>query len=218
MDQLLQEFSTSQPANVYAWLWQETAMSDLILRFTTELVVGQPVVVDQPASDAISAAPRSRNAALLLAFEKVHPWSIGHNPAAAGTATAACGAPSSIGGQVEKEGVHDHSATSSTGSPSGLSSGKSSANKAENTLNLHATVLTSNSAYFRARITSAVGASSVGSKRGRDMMLDETMEAGECEAAAAVLHFFYTSQLARQKDGSCDANFLLQMMKVTATM
>lgn len=42
------------------------------------------------------------------------------------------------------------------------------------------------------------------------------MEEDECEAAAAVLRFFYTSQLAAAPQGGTSAAFLLQMMKVSS--
>ncbi|MEW5305838.1 MAG: hypothetical protein WDW36_008353 [Sanguina aurantia] len=44
--------------------------------------------------------------------------------------------------------------------------------------------------------------------------MEEVMEADEREAAASVLHFFYTSQLTAQDGVSCSASSLLQMMKV----
>ncbi|MEW5308183.1 MAG: hypothetical protein WDW38_000160 [Sanguina aurantia] len=78
---------------------------------------------------------------------------------------------------------------------------------------LHSTVLCSNSAYFRARVTSAVGMSCLGSKRSRGETMEEVMEADEREAAASVLYFFYTSKLRAQDSASCSASFLLQMMK-----
>lgn len=101
------------------------------------------------------------------------------------------------------------SATTSISQPS------SAGCEGEHLFYLHTAVLCSNSAYLRTRITTAVGAFIVGTKRSRDSMLKEVIEEGEREAAIAVLQFFYTSQL-KCKEG-CSSGFLLQMMKVRGT-
>lgn len=80
---------------------------------------------------------------------------------------------------------------------------------------LHATVLCTNSTYFRARITTAVGGS--GSKRRRCETMIAEIEADQLQAAASVLCFFYTSQLKGQEDGACSPELVLQMMQVRAT-
>lgn len=88
---------------------------------------------------------------------------------------------------------------------------------------LHAAVLCSNSAYFRARFTSGVGApsTSVGSKRSRlesqaptCASISETILADELDAASALVRFFYTKRVHVHEDIACQADLLLQMMKV----
>lgn len=81
---------------------------------------------------------------------------------------------------------------------------------------LHASVLCSSSAYFRARITGAVGVTSSGGKRSRVEKMEEVVEAEECEAAASLVQFFYTSKLeVTAVPASACAEFLLQMIKVS---
>lgn len=207
MEQLLYDFSSSQPENINAWLWQDTSMSDVTLRLATELVA-QPVIqaVTEAITADISAAPVSE---LLLRFDSAHRWC---------SRRWAAGQESMSKPDDSKLVFFEERLASAAHPPSLLDE-----NFATPTLpsgiafHVHALVLCSNSAYFRARITSAVGASNVGSKRGRVETMDEAMEEDECEAAAAVLQFFYTSQLAGQKGGCCSATFLLQMMKVRVT-
>ncbi|MEW5305839.1 MAG: hypothetical protein WDW36_008354 [Sanguina aurantia] len=105
----------------------------------------------------------------------------------------------------------EHSTAAWTGKTCSVPAGS----RDQHSFQLHAIVLCSNSAYFRARITGAVGKTSTGGERTRGQAMEEVMEADECEAAAAVLRFFYTSQLAAAPPGGgTGAAFLLQMMKV----
>lgn len=88
------------------------------------------------------------------------------------------------------------------------------------TFDLHSQVICSSSLYFRARLTTSVGNGCVGNKRrfcdSGGLQLDEEMSAEDATAAAAVLHFFYTSQLTLPGEGSdtLSPEMLLRMLQV----
>lgn len=179
-------------------------MSDVTIIFKTEIF--------SPPVAALPAQAAAEKSSMLSDFEKVHWWCREPETAAASAATDALPC-------TKQQGVPLHNQqtlVTSQHCPSLLlDSGSRGALPAPNqAFHVHAVVLCSNSAYFRARITSTVGVSNVGSKRGRDETMEEVLEADECDAAAAVLHFFYTSQLEQQESTCCSATFLLQMMKV----
>lgn len=88
------------------------------------------------------------------------------------------------------------------------------------TFDLHSQVICSSSLYFRARLTTSVGNGCVGLKRrfcdSGGLQLDEEMSVEDAPAAAAVLHFFYTSHLTLPGEGSdtLSPEMLLRMLQV----
>lgn len=180
---LLSEFLKDNAVNAYAWLWQNSDLSDVTINFSCTLSISVPAT-EAPVSVAPTDIPGS---------------------------SPACAEPTvdiieQLVRRVFDRAQEAHAQQPATRDPVGT----------EQVFPVHAAVLCSNSAYFRARITSGVGAPipHVGGKRSRRDTLTEVMQADECGAAVAVLRYFYLMQLKLEGRDSCSAEFLLQMMKV----
>lgn len=199
----MNEFNAAQAENLFKWLWMNTTMSDMTLRFATN-VPRDPFTIGQ----LNRRAHGSGISYFQLEFRQLQQWCRGRPSASLEAATCSGAAENAREGSIDSAG---HSTCLSSEPDS-----TSNASGAGRSFHLHATVLCSNSAYFRARMTSAVGVPSIPESLGRSKLMEEAMQADECDAAAAVLHFFYTSQLARETGGCCTAQFLVQMMKVRA--
>lgn len=216
---LLNEYHTVLAENVHAggnaWLWKNKAMSDLTLVFVTE-IAGDDVSVSQTVStDSIF-----EQSAFLRNFEAVHWWCGACETASAAAASTTSSetteaAATSQAGDLEERRLHSRSPSPSpslTSEPASSRDGSTGGTDRPWCFHLHASVLSSSSLYFRARITSAVGVAGIRDRLG--MPMEEAMESDECDAAAALLRFLYTSQFAKDTDGCCSAQFLLQMMEV----
>lgn len=194
MEAALLDFQRGKPVNMLAWLWTDTDLSDVTLAFTTSCVspalnVGSPKAAGH--GDAVQAHLFTEAAAYVETVQdNDKPQPIAES--------------SGLVPQLDIAGS------------SGTTSGSAKLPTGNRVFQLHSTVLCSNSAYFRARITGAVGMSCVGSKRHRAETMQEFMEVDECEAAECVLRFFYTSLLQGKGGGTCSPEFLLNMVKVGA--
>lgn len=192
MEALVQEFNRDQPVNILSWLWDDTDLSDVTCKLLIPLA--------KPAGAFLAYLDHEEDPA--SAFDDNQ-----HPPEALDASVL-------ITAEQTDRSMHESAAEASIQPLQLLTNHNAAASPGFHVFHLHSTVLCSNSAYFRARVTSAVGMSCLGSKRSRGETMEEVMEADEREAAASVLYFFYTSKLRAQDSASCSASFLLQMMKV----
>lgn len=173
-------------ANVHTWLWGDRYLSDLKVS-----LVQNGSGPEQDARSPVTDTLGDRVASAELA-------SLPHDHEQAGHIV---------------DTTLDSAAKSASSSPGSSLSTPLTAAKGS-VFHLHVAVLCSYSAYFRARLTTAVGAEFTGSKRSRETTLNEVMEAEDVEAAGSVLCFFYTSQLQKDHGARCTAELLVRMMKV----
>lgn len=192
MEALLQEYEDVLPRNVNEWLWLDAELSDVTLSLSsTHSSAGI-----ESAGEALQQNTSFRNTGLVAA-------------AAEGQGNSICAAADARSGRT-RSASKDHTPASVTAGLQPQTSSISSAGT--QTFRLHAVVLCSNSDYFRARITTAVGGS--GSKRARCEAMTAEVEADQVEAAASVLRFFYTSKFTGKESLACSPEFLLQMLQV----
>lgn len=183
-------------------MWKDTDISDITVTFQTEV----PTKSIRPnTSPGRPDLPRK--------FQALHSWcSTIHDLGKSASATTSS-AP--IKSQLTSQNVCTTPQVSARPSSTAGPPMAADHHACTEVFRLHTAVLCSNSAYFRARITSEVGLLKAGSKRNRTGCIDELMEVTECRAATSVLEYLYTSQLRSADSSSCSAEYLVQMMKVS---
>lgn len=179
-------------------------MSDLTLRLAADL----------PADSGIIVRPTRTGSTFQLEFGKLHLWSDGHESESAACCAAGAEALSRAAENIQEGSLYSAHHSSSL-SLEHLSRNNSRGADHDLSFGVHLVVLCANSAYFRTLITTDVGTPFIGTRMHVCKIMDLAMKADEFDAAASVLYFFYTSQLARVMGGCCDTHLLLQMMKVS---
>lgn len=191
MEALLQEYEDVLPRNVNEWLWLDAELSDVTLSLSsTHSSTGL-----ESAGEALQQNKAFRSTGLAAA-------------ASEGQGNSICVADARSG-RTRSASKENTPASATDLQPQTSSISSAAGTRA---FHLHAVVLCSNSDYFRARITTAVGGS--GSKRARCAAMTAEVEADQVEAAASVLRFFYTSKLTGKESVACSPEFLLRMLQV----